>query len=117
MPVTTAPTLTLINTIELGDDQTLLATATIPTGRVFNSYDEVVAYATATYGADIALYLLGADDAGNLELEESTTCVAAEYSEDQVESFADDLPSFGLDLTWVISHIECGETLATATVH
>ena len=117
MLTTTAPTYTPINTVELGDCDTLHATATIPTGRDFTNYDDVVAYATATYGLDIADYLIGADDTGNLELEDTRDCEPAEYSDDQAESFADDLPAFGLDITWVITHMETGETLATATVH
>lgn len=114
---TTAPTFTLIGEVELRECDTLIAAATVPTGRDFDTYEEVVDYATTTYGLDIAGYLAGADEDGNLLLEDSIGCEPAEWSDDQAESFADDLPSFGVDITWMITHFETDEDLATVTTH
>lgn len=117
MIVTTAPTFTLIDTVELGDGDTLIATAVMPTSETFGTFEQAHAYMVDTYGADIAGYLVEVDESNNLVLEDATTCEDADYSDEQAESFVDDLPSLGRDVTWLIRHCESSADVATATVH
>lgn len=113
----TAPTITTITCVELHDCDTLHATAVVPTSETLDTYEQAHAYTTATYGADIADLLFEVDDYNNLHLEMTFGCVPATWSEGQVETFADDLPTLGKDVTWMITHFESDTDLATATVH